>query len=283
MVEVNDTLTIDPIDIERNITPYTRAIMPVHMGNRPCDMEAILAIAKKHELLVVEDACQAVGVKYRDKFCGAIGDAGAFSFNQHKNMTIGEGGAVLLRDHRSYARAFNYHDIGISFRGREFADSDPVFVGMNMRANEIQGAMLNAQLSKLPKRIARMQRRYEVMMNALQRGGFPVAPVNDPENSLGIVITFDTEKDSAAFAERRGASRLFDNTKHVYSNWEPILEKRTFHPKMNPWDWAGRTVKYSADMCPRTLDLLRRSCRVGLGENYPLAVVQLAARAFSKG
>jgi dTDP-4-amino-4,6-dideoxygalactose transaminase len=283
LVEINETLTMDPADIERKISPHTRAIVPVHMGNRPCDMEAILAIARKHRLLVIEDACQAVGIKFRDKFCGAIGDAGAFSFNQHKNLTIGEGGAVLLRDDRSYARAFNFHDIGISFRGRNFADPDPIFIGMNLRVNEIEGAMLNAQLTKLPKRIARMRRRYEVMLDALERGGLPVAPQNDSENTLGIVVTFDTEKEAAAFAERRGVSRLFDNTKHIYSNWEPILEKRTFHPKMNPWAWAARPVEYSADMCPRTLDIVRRSCRVGLGEDYPLVVVQAAARGFAKG
>ena len=112
LVDIDESLTIDPADIERKITPYTRAIMPVHMLNLPCNMDAIMAIAKKRKLLVIEDACQAVGVRYKDRYCGAIGDAGAFSFNAYKNINIGEGGAVITNDDRIFARARKYHDLG---------------------------------------------------------------------------------------------------------------------------------------------------------------------------
>ncbi|MFA5206883.1 MAG: aminotransferase class I/II-fold pyridoxal phosphate-dependent enzyme, partial [Lentisphaeria bacterium] len=95
MADIDESLTIDPEDIGRKITPYTKAIIPVHMINQPCDMDAIMAIAKKHHLLVCEDACQACGVSYKGKRVGTIGHTGALSFNQFKNITCGEGGAVL--------------------------------------------------------------------------------------------------------------------------------------------------------------------------------------------
>ena len=106
-----------------------------------------MAIARKYRLLVIEDACQAVGVRYKDKFCGALGDVGAFSFNKFKNINIGEGGAVLTSDDRLFARALNFHDLGLFARDlMEISDEAP-FVGMNMRATEIEGAMLGVQLS----------------------------------------------------------------------------------------------------------------------------------------
>jgi dTDP-4-amino-4,6-dideoxygalactose transaminase len=280
LVDIDETLTMDPNDIERKITPHTRAILPVHMINRPCDMDRILDIARRHELLVVEDACQAVGVRYHDKYCGAIGDAGAFSFNQHKNLTIGEGGAVLLNDDKVYARAYNYHDIGVAFRKMNLPDTGGVFVGMNLRLNELQGAMLNAQLNRLPRRIEKMRRRYEVVHEALEKGGYPIAPHNDPSNGVGLAVTFKTEAEAIEFSKHRLAFRLYDNSKHVYTNWDAILEKRTFHPKMNPWAWAKREIEYSADMCERTLDILKRSCRVALGERYPVPVVRYLAQKF---
>jgi dTDP-4-amino-4,6-dideoxygalactose transaminase len=91
LVEIDESLTIDPEDIKRKITPYTKAIMPVHMLNLVCDIDAITAIAKRFNLKVIEDACQAVGASYRGRRVGTIGEAGAFSFNQYKNLTAGEG------------------------------------------------------------------------------------------------------------------------------------------------------------------------------------------------
>lgn len=277
LVDVDATLTIDPDDILRKITPATRAIVPVHMINRPCAMDRIMAIAAQHNLLVVEDACQAVGVRYHGKHCGAIGHAGAFSFNQYKNITIGEGGAVLLNSDQDYARAYNYHDIGTSFRNLDFANDENLFVGLNLRANEVQGAMLNAQLDQLPGRVARLRRNYDHIYKVLERRNYPIAPHNDHADGMGLAVTFDTEAEAVAFSSNRLALRLFDNSKHVYSNWGPILEKRTFHPRMNPWSWASRDIEYSADMCLRTLDLLKRSCRVVLGERFPFEVVKYFA------
>ena len=129
LVDVNETLTMDPEDIKRKITPYTKAILPVHMLNLACDMDAITAIAKKHRLLVVEDACQAVGVSYKGRRLGTIGEVGAFSFNQYKNLNSGEGGAVITNDDRIFTRARMYHDVGSYTRDYEFEGNEPIFAG----------------------------------------------------------------------------------------------------------------------------------------------------------
>ena len=127
LVDVDESLTIDPEDIKRKITPYTKAIMPVHMLNLVCDMDAITAIAKEHRLKVIEDACQAVGVTYKGRRVGTIGEVGAFSFNQFKNLNSGEGGAVLTNDDRIFTRARMFHDVGSYTREYAFESNEAVF------------------------------------------------------------------------------------------------------------------------------------------------------------
>ncbi|MDM7930523.1 aminotransferase class I/II-fold pyridoxal phosphate-dependent enzyme [Tabrizicola sp.] len=280
LVDINETLTIDPEDILRKITPHTRAIMPVHMVNAPCDMEAIMSIAREHGLVVIEDACQAVGVRYRNSYCGTIGDLGAFSFNRMKNMNIGEGGAVLTNDEGYFIRARSFHDLGATMRGHLDNLSVPSFVGMNLKSNEIEGAMLRVQLKKLFPQMRRMQERRAMLAGILsESAGFRVTPHNDPDTAVSLSIIAPTREEAIALTKRRGIhNRLLDSSKHVYTNWEPILAKRTFHPKMNPWDWAKREINYTADMCQRTLDILERTCVVTLGLQYPAPLMRMVAR-----
>jgi dTDP-4-amino-4,6-dideoxygalactose transaminase len=278
LVDIDESLTIDPADIERKITPYTRAIMPVHMVNVPCNMDAIMAIAKRHKLLVIEDACQAVGVQYKDRYCGAIGHAGAFSFNAYKNINIGEGGAVITSEDRIFARSRQYHDLGAAVRNHEETFNEPAFVGANMRATEIEGAMLGVQLSKLGPMLQRLRKRRQMFEPILAKSGkFRISPHNDPENAVSLTVIFDRKEDAIEFSKRRGVTRLYDNSKHIYTNWEAILCKRTFHPKLNPWAWAKRQIEYDIDMCARTLHILQRTCRIGLGQQYPLPLVRYMA------
>ncbi|WP_113154462.1 DegT/DnrJ/EryC1/StrS aminotransferase family protein [Nitratireductor sp. OM-1] len=281
IVDIDETLTMDPDDIERRITPRTRAILPVHMANMVCDMEAIMALARKHGLLVIEDACQAVGVTYRDRRVGTIGDIGAFSFNQFKNINIGEGGAVASQSDRFFARARMYHDVGELFRGHLDNYNEPSFFGVNFKASQIQGAMLNVQLAKLDPMLKRMRRRHQVMTRILSGcDAFRLGPHNDPQNAIGLHLLFETEDEAKTFAakHRRGVYRVFDSSRHVCTHWTPILEKRAFHPAMNPYGWAKASVDYGPDTCARSLDILKRTCRISLGENYPTALMAYLAR-----
>jgi dTDP-4-amino-4,6-dideoxygalactose transaminase len=279
IVDVDESLTIDPEDIERKITPYTKAIMPVHMMNLVCDMDAITAIAKQRGLKVIEDACQAVGVTYKGRRVGTIGDAGAFSFNQHKNLNSGEGGAVLTNDDRLFTRARMYHDVGSYTREHEFEGNEPVFAGVNFRVSELTGAVLHAQLPRLDPFLGRLRKRHAVITKYLSRSKkLRISKHNDPGNAVALSVIFERPEQAEAFAKKAGVERLIDTGRHVYTNWVPVLTQGTFHERMNPYKWANREITYSADMCHQTLDILRRTCRVSLGAQFPVAMMRIRAK-----
>jgi len=279
LVDVNETLTMDPEDIERKITPYTKAILPVHMLNLVCDMDAIMEIARRNNLKVIEDACQGVGVSYKGRRVGTIGDVGAFSFNQYKNINSGEGGAVVTNDDRIFTRARMYHDVGSYTREYAFESNEPVFAGMNFRVSELTGAVLHAQLGKLDPMLRRMRSRHKMMFKTLSKTSkLRISPHNDLDNAVGLTVIFDTPEEAKAFATNSGVERLIDTGRHVYTNWEPVMQQRTFHEKMNPYNWAHRKIEYTPDMCQKTLDILSRTCRVALGHQYPMAVMRVRAQ-----
>ena len=285
LVDVDQTLTMDPADILRKITPQTRAIIPVHMSNMVCNMDAIMRIAREHNLAVIEDACQAVGLRYKTKRVGTIGDFGAFSFNQFKNINCGEGGAVVTNDTRLFARARMYHDIGSMFRGHLDNANEPPMLGVNFKASQIQGAMLNVQLKRLDPMIARMRERYDVMSEILSKNKrLRIGPHNDIGNAAGLHVIFETSDDAKQFAEenKRGVYRLYDSSRHVYTNWQPVLQQRTGHPAMNPFLWTDRRIEYTPESCAQTLDILKRTCRISLGENYPVTLVAYMARRMAR-
>lgn len=275
LVNIDESLTIDPQDIERHITPFTRAIVPVHMQNVVCDMDAIMAIARRHRLLVIEDACQAVGVQYKGRRVGGIGDLGAFSFNQHKNITAGEGGAVLTNNDRYFERARMFHDPGAFIRGHE-PTSEPLFSGLNCRVSELTGAVLDAQLGRLEPMLRTLQARYPgvAALFAGQSHCRP-SPHHSPEHAVALSVLFDDPEEARRFARTRGVGRLIDTGRHVFSNWEAVLCKRSFHERMNPHRWAHRDISYDIDAYRATLDILARTCRVSLGAQYPSPVMLL--------
>jgi dTDP-4-amino-4,6-dideoxygalactose transaminase len=283
LVDIDETLTIDIADLERKITPYTRAIIPVHMANLPANMDAIMAIAARHRLVVIEDACQAVGVRYKDRYCGAIGDLGAFSFNKYKNMNIGDGGAVATSDTNCFARALNFHDLGIWARDYGIDSNQPTFIGGNLKATEIEGAMLQVQLSRLVPMMKARKERCAILTEEIRKAGWlRISPHNDPDNAVALAVIFDTEKEAEAYAQRPGVRRPYDNSKHIYTNWEPVLSRRTAHPKMNPWAWAHRDITYDPDICAKSLDILRRTCLIGFSERWPPAMEKLRAKGFTR-
>jgi dTDP-4-amino-4,6-dideoxygalactose transaminase len=282
LVDIDESLTIDPKDLERNITPYTKAIIPVHMRNLVCNMDAIMAIAKRHRLIVIEDACQAVGVYYKGRRVGTIGEAGVFSFNHHKNLNSGEGGALITNDDRIFTRARMYHDVGSYIREHEFEGNEPIFTGLNFRVSELTGAVLLAQLPRLDSLLHRLRKRREIMVRYLSKSKkMKISPHHDTANAVSLTVIFERAEDAKRFATQRGVERLIDTGRHVYTNWEPVFAQRSFNPRMDPYKWAHREITYSAEMCRTTLDILERTCYVALGPRYPRALIWLHARALA--
>lgn len=273
LVEVDETLMMDPADIERKITKNTKAIIPVHMANNVCNMDAIMKIARKHKLVVCEDCCQAIGLTYKGKRVGSIGDANAYSFNQFKNITCGEGGAIVTDDDLVNERMRIYHDTGAYTRNSSSKIKVPFFAGQNYRASEIMGAILGVQLGRLDGILRGLRTRRAALAGILSKSKrFQVGAHNDPDDAVALTIQFANETEARKFAgEHKGrVSVVRDSGLHVYANWEPLFNQGAFHPKMNPYKWAHRKITYTRDMCPRTLEILARTCAVPFAYNLPM-------------
>jgi dTDP-4-amino-4,6-dideoxygalactose transaminase len=145
-----ETFQMDPAKIEAKITPRTKAIMPVHILGLPCDMERIMAIANKHNLLVVEDACQAWLAQINHKNVGTFGKAGCYSFQNSKNITMGEGGAIVSDDDAFMDKCFSFHNYGNPYGTASGSFSaGTIMAGTKLRLTEYQAAIGLAQLSRL--------------------------------------------------------------------------------------------------------------------------------------
>jgi dTDP-4-amino-4,6-dideoxygalactose transaminase len=281
LVEIDQSLTIDPADIRKKINEHTRGIIPVHMLNLVSDMESIMSIAAEHGLIVVEDACQAVGLSWRSRRMGSIGHAGVFSFQQNKNIQSGEGGAVLTNDDKIYARARMYHDVGSYIREGRVQTDEPLFVGVNYRMPELTAAILRPQLRALDRKLDRMRERRAYVLNQLSRSArfkFQLCPHHDPSSAVGLAVYFDEPEAAREFAKAPGINRLIDTGRHVYTNWESVRSRHPSHPRMDPYAWAHRSIEIRPDSCPRTLEILERTCTINLLPDLPMSAYKLAVQ-----
>lgn len=144
-VDLN-TFNLDPQALEAAITPRTRAVIPVHFAGQPADMDVIMAIARKHELLVIEDAAHAHGASYKSRPAGSLSDLASFSFQSSKNLTCGEGGIITTNDPQLAASCRSLHNCGRIPTGVWYEHH---VISGNYRLGELQGALLNAQLDRL--------------------------------------------------------------------------------------------------------------------------------------
>ncbi|MGZ3863614.1 MAG: aminotransferase class I/II-fold pyridoxal phosphate-dependent enzyme [Bacteroidia bacterium] len=173
------TWTISVTDIEKNITPRTKAIMPVHLYGHSSHMDEIMAIAKKHNLLVVEDAAEAIGGRYKDKNVGIFGDAATFSFFGNKTITTGEGGMVFFKDKKAYEKAVVLRDHGMSKEKKYWHD----YVGFNYRMTNLQAAIGCAQMERINEFISAKRKLAEFYNKVLAETGCFILP---PQESWAV-------------------------------------------------------------------------------------------------
>lgn len=154
LVDVDDSLTLNPEAVRAGITPSTKCVMPVHMCGAPADLEPLQAICKQHSLLLLEDACQSLGATYKGNYVGTIGDAGAYSFDFVKTVTCAEGGAIVTNDAATHTALDAYSDHGHDHKGNDRgADLHP-FLGYNFRISELHAAVGLAQMRRLEEFLA---------------------------------------------------------------------------------------------------------------------------------
>ena len=272
--EVDESLTLDPEDVKKKISKYTKAILPVHMRGTPCQMDELMAIAKEHGLKVVEDTAQADGGMYKGKVLGGIGDAGFFSFQQSKTITAGEGGILVTNDKLVYDRAVMAHDSAFGF-WKPDCGIKPI-PGMGFRISEVSGAIALTQFGKLDSIVTRLHDvKYRIVEQCRDLPGITLQAVPDEpgDASVAFIVFADNAKDvaEALKAEGIGCGTIYDGTfpdRHIYQNWTYVLEKNGWSDKWNPWTnppYEG-DVEYSRDMCPNTLAHLNRAVHIGLSQ-----------------
>jgi len=275
LAEVDRTLNLDPTDVERKITPRTKAIMAVHMLGNPARLNELKKIADQYKLLLIEDCAQAFGARYKGRSVGSIGDVGTYSFNVYKTITAGDGGMLVTRDEAAYRRYFGLHDQGHSPLRTGVEIGRRPFVGLDFRMTELAAAVLLAQFRKLEtikERLHANKHRFKQAIADLP--GLEFRDVTDPEGECATLLTvfLPSEQIARQMAKDLGTRVVADSGWHVYSNMEQILEKRTPVEQGCPFHcplYTGPEQKYWKGMLPQTDALLARAINIGIGVADP--------------
>ncbi len=270
LAEIDESLTIDPDDIRKKITKKTKAIMPVHMLGNPCDMDRIMKIAEEYGLYVIEDCCQAAGAVYKGRKVGTIGNIAAFSLNVFKTISAGDGGAVITNDSNLYERAFGFHDQGHKPNRLGVEVGNRSIVGMNMRMNELTGAVALAQLRKMDTILAALKERKSKLKKMLSGiPGLGFRKINDEKGECATLLTLLLKDRETAdrFCDGIGSRTISHSGWHVYNNMEQILEKKTATDFNCPYICPeyGQEIKYRKHMLPETDDILERAVNISVG------------------
>jgi len=268
--EVDETLNMDPNDLEKKITSRTKAIIPVHMLGAQARIREIKAIADRHNIPVLEDTAQAAGGSLDGKRLGTFGACGTFSFDAVKTMTTGEGGMIITDDEKLWRDMSEYHDHGHDHvpnpgtRGGEGRN----FIGFNFRMMELQGAIGIAQLAKLDDMISRQKKNKAALKEAIAKiSGVTFRTILDEKGDTATFIGFflpdgnRAKAVNAVLAENgAGAIAFGSNTWHFYPKWEHLLAGSTL--AKSGWPFAGsdgkRRVVYDKDALPASSALMDR-------------------------
>lgn len=268
--EIDETLNMDPADLEKKITEKTKAIIPVHMLGAQARIHEIKAIADRHALPIIEDTAQAAGGRIDGKHLGTFGAIGTFSFDAVKTMTTGEGGMCITNDEALWRNMSEYHDHGHDHvvnpgtRGGEGRR----FIGFNYRMMELQGAVGLAQLAKLDQMIVEQKKTKQVLQEAASGlSGVTFRHVIDKEGDSATFFAFmlpDKAQTAAVNQILRdnnvGAINFSENTWHFYPSWEHLSEAKTLAENGWPFSAHGkRRVIYDPQALPQSAKIMERT------------------------
>lgn len=290
--EINETFAMDPEDLRRKITPDSKVVMPSHLSGTVANMDEIMAVAREHNLRVLEDSAEAIGATYKGKRTGSIGDIGIYSFQTAKMMTSGEGGCVITNDPALYERAIRFHDLGgvrPTFqtalgitdypRGGEGTEGDrggETMLGLNYRMNEETGAVLCAQLRKMDTALANHRRMHQYVVAKLKDlPGIKLRPSNNPGGDIGLSLDLllPTRDLRDKFIEAMTAENVpmgvgIQGTRNL-PTMGYIEDKVAPHPQWPSFNTPrGKSMKYGAECCPRSIDLKKRYASLYIGPKW---------------
>jgi 8-amino-3,8-dideoxy-alpha-D-manno-octulosonate transaminase len=270
MVDIDETLNLDPKEIAKKKTPYTKAVIPVHMCGSAACIDTILEEARKHKLLVLEDNAQGCGASFKRKKLGSFGDMGCFSFDYVKTVTTGEGGMVITNNKDLYHRAEWYHDHGHDHNPKvSRALEGRTILGFNYRMNELQGALGLAQLRKLDYICSEQRKNKKVIKDTLAEvSGVKFRKLPDPEGDSATFLAFNLPEEAQALKfQKLLAAQGVDtvcyknNLWHYVPNWEHFLARSTAISKKYPFtdpSYKGK-IEYSRASIPYAEDILGRT------------------------
>ncbi len=233
--EIDDTLCLDPDALEAVLTPRTKAVMPVHMCGAMARIDEIVAVCKKHDLVLIEDACQSVGGTFRNKPLGTFGNAGCFSFDSVKTITCGEGGAIVTDDKDTYLRADAFSDHGHDHLGENRGLDEHIMLGSNFRISELNAAVGFAQLRRLDTIIGIQKRNHAAIQQAITKiPGIQLRTIPDPDGDTATFLTFFLAEETAARNAAKalaaagvgGCPYWYDNNWHYYRQWDHLKQMK---------------------------------------------------------
>lgn len=239
LVDIDDTLTLNPKAVEEAITPKTKAVMAVHMCGSMAQMDALQRICKTHKLHLIEDACQAIGGSYNNKPLGSIGDVGCFSFDFVKTITCGEGGAVITNNKKYYLNADHYSDHGHDHMGQDRGAETHPFLGYNFRISELHAAVGLAQLKRLPEFLKIQKKHYTIIRQTLSQIPeitFRTVPKGGEESYAFLnffLPNLDITRQVSETLKQEGIDGCFhyyDNNWHYIRKWEHLTELKSLYP-----------------------------------------------------
>ena len=280
--DVDHTLNMDPVAVEQAITPRTRAIIVVHLFGNACDMDAMVAVAKRHGVALIEDCSQAHMTEYKGRLVGTIGDIGCFSFQQSKHMTTGDGGMTITSSQAYYDRMKLFVDKGYARKG--WGARAYLFHAPNYRMTELVGAVGLAQLRKLKGVVEKRRNLGEYMSTLLSRvDGVETAPVTEgakhsywqyPMRVAGV----SAEAVAAEMIRQKVWALAGYTGKPIYLCSESLAAKKTYGESQWPFTCnPGTTYEYREGLCPRAEESLKHVVCIPLDESRDRQYVERVA------
>jgi len=286
--EIDETLCLTAKSIEAAITPKTKAVLLVHMVGAMAQIDEIVEVCNKHNIILIEDTAQALGGSYKGKMLGTFGKVACYSFDFFKLITAGEGGAVITNDEEVYTTAHTYSDHGHSHIGNNRGAEDHPILGTNYRIGELNAAVGLAQFRKIDYILERLRANKKVLKDYLKK--FPQVTfrtVPDESGDSATVLNFflptqqDAEKACAGLGQEGvAAAYWYNNNYHFIKNWNHLKECKVAGPV--GMQFLEKPQDYKNLDLPKSYDLIGRLVSININITSTPEQLEAICKAFDK-